>query len=94
MPTGINRIIINLLSMSGLKITAGQRTMSGLIEALTGQTFDFPVMLTGQNRTLSHSAETKDFARPTSHPVRDWMGKNKAFCSPGTQNGRRVIKVY
>ena len=22
------------------------------------------------------------------------MGKNKAFCSPGTQNGRRVIKVY
>ena len=34
---------------SGLKITAGQRTMSGLIEALTGQTFDLPVMLTGQN---------------------------------------------
>ena len=30
----------------GLKITAGQRTMSGLIEALTGQTFDLPVMLT------------------------------------------------
>ena len=35
--------------LSGLKITAGQRTMSGLIEALTGQTFDLPVMLTGQN---------------------------------------------
>ena len=34
---------------TGLKITAGQRTMSGLIEALTGQTFDLPVMLTGQN---------------------------------------------
>ena len=34
---------------SGLKITAGQRTMSGLIEGLTGQTFDLPVMLTGQN---------------------------------------------
>ena len=46
------------------------------------------------NRTLSHNAETKDFARPTSHPVRGWTGKNKAFCSPGTQNGRRVIKVY
>ena len=45
-------------------------------------------------RTLSHNAETKDFARPTSHPVRGWTGKNKAFCSPGTQNGRRVIKVY
>ena len=46
------------------------------------------------NRTLSHNAETNDFARPTSHPVRGWTGKNKAFCSPGTQNGRRVIKVY
>ena len=46
------------------------------------------------NRPLSHNAETKDFARPTSHPVRGWTGKNKAFCSPGTQNGRRVIKVY
>ena len=34
---------------AGLKITAGQRTMSGLIEALTGQTFDSPVMSTGQN---------------------------------------------
>ena len=37
------------MATSGLKITAGQRTMSGLIEALTGQTFDLPVMLTGQN---------------------------------------------
>ena len=46
------------------------------------------------NRPLSRTAETKDFARPTSHPVRGWTGKNKAFCSPGTQNGRRVIKVY
>ena len=46
------------------------------------------------NRFLSRNAETKDFARLTSHPVRGWTGKNKAFCSPGTQNGRRVIKVY
>ena len=46
------------------------------------------------NRTLSHNAETKDYARPTSHSVRGWTGKNKAFCSPGTQNSRRVIKVY
>ena len=38
-----------LIPCSGLKITAGQRTMSGLIEGLTGQTFDLPVMLTGQN---------------------------------------------
>ena len=45
-------------------------------------------------RPLSHNAETKDFARLTSHPVRGQMCKNKAFCSPGTQNGRRVIKVY
>ena len=42
------------------------------------------------NRTLSRNAETKDFARLTSHPVRGWTDKNKAFCSPGTQNGRRV----
>ena len=44
-------------------------------------------------RTLSRTAETKDFARLTSHPVRGWTGKNKAFCSRGTQNGRHVIKV-
>ena len=36
-------------SFTGLEITAGQRTMSGLIVDLTGQTFVFPVMLTGQN---------------------------------------------
>ena len=47
------------------------------------------------NRTLSHNAETKDFAHLTSHPVQRWTGKNKAFCSPaGTRNGRLVIKVY
>ena len=34
---------------AGLEITAGQRTMSGLIGDLTGQTFVLPVMLTGQN---------------------------------------------
>ena len=47
-----------------------------------------------RNSTLSCNAETIDFARLTSHPVRGWTGKNKIFCSPGTQNGRRVIKVY
>ena len=31
----------------GLEITAGQRTMSGLIWELTGQPFVLPVMLTG-----------------------------------------------
>ena len=45
-------------------------------------------------RPLSRNAETKDFARLTSHPVRGWTGKNKAFCSSGIQNGRRVMKVY
>ena len=45
------------------------------------------------NRTLSCNAETKDFARPTSHPVRGWTGKNKAFCSHRTQGGRHEIKV-
>ena len=50
------------------------------------------VLLT--DSTLSRNAETIDFARLTSHPVRGWTGKNKTFCSPGTQNGRRVIKVY
>ena len=34
---------------TGLEITAGQRTMSGLIVDLTGQTFVLPVILTGQN---------------------------------------------
>ena len=37
------------VSTPGLEITAGQRTMSGLIVDLTGQTFVLPVMLTGQN---------------------------------------------
>ena len=32
---------------TGLKITTGQRTMSGLIVRLTGQTLVFPVILTG-----------------------------------------------
>ena len=32
---------------SGLKITAGHRTMSGQIRHLTGQIFYSPVMLTG-----------------------------------------------
>ena len=35
--------------LTGLEITAGQRTMSGLIVDLTGQTFVLLVMLTGQN---------------------------------------------
>ena len=51
-------------------------------------------MDTINNRPLSRNAETKDFARLTSHPVRGQTCKNKAFCSPGTQNGRFVIKVY
>ena len=38
-----------VIIFSGLEITAGQRTMSGLIVDLTGQTFVLPVMLTGQN---------------------------------------------
>ena len=46
------------------------------------------------NRSLSCNPETKEFARLTSHPVRGWTGKNKAFCSPGTQTGCCVIKVY
>jgi len=51
-------------------------------------------MINIENRPLSTDAETKDFARLTSYPVRGWTGKNKAFCSPRTQNGRCVIKVY
>ena len=42
-------LMVGKLTFAGLKITAGQRTMSGLIEALTGQTFELPVILTGQN---------------------------------------------
>ena len=44
--------------------------------------------------TLSHNAETKEFARLTSHSVLGWTGKNKAFCSPGTQNGHHVIGLF
>ena len=46
------------------------------------------------NKTLSCNAVTKGFSRSTSHPVQGWMGNNKAFCSHGTRDGRRVIKVY
>ena len=40
----------SLLSL-GLEITAGQRTMSGLIGELTGQPFFLPVMLPGHIRS-------------------------------------------
>jgi len=41
-------IVRHFLTMqSGLKITAGHRTMSGQIRNLTGQIFYSPVMLTG-----------------------------------------------
>ena len=40
---GDNFVII----LTGLKITAGQRTMSGLVVGLTGQTLVWPVILTG-----------------------------------------------
>ena len=36
------------LHKSELEITAGQRTMSGMIGELTGQPFVLPVMLTGR----------------------------------------------
>ena len=39
------------LDLTGLEITAGQRTMSGLIGGLTGQMFALPVMLTGNIRS-------------------------------------------
>ena len=46
------------------------------------------------SKNLSCIAVTKGFSRPTSHPVQGWMGNNKVFCSHGTRDGRRVIKVY
>ena len=39
----------SVYTTAGLEITAGQRTISGLIVDLTGQTFVLPVMLTSQN---------------------------------------------
>ena len=44
-----NWMAVNKLKFNtaGLEITAGQRTMSGLIWELTGQPFVLPVMLTG-----------------------------------------------
>ena len=53
-----------------------------------------PMGSSSHNKTLSCNAETKDFSRPASYPVRGWTGKNKGFCSHGTRDGRRVIKVY
>ena len=46
---GVTQIFQLKFEIAGLEITAGQRTMSGLIVDLTGQTFVLPVMLTGQN---------------------------------------------
>ena len=41
-------VVVSILeSKAGIKITAGQQTMSGLIADLTGQPFILPVMLTG-----------------------------------------------
>ena len=40
-------VSIIFVLVTGLKITAGQRTMSGLITDLTGQTLILPVILTG-----------------------------------------------
>ena len=40
-----------LYSLAGIEITAGQRTMSGLIAELTSQLFVLPVMLTSHNRS-------------------------------------------
>ena len=41
-----------IIANAGLEITAGQRTMSGLIVDLTGQTFVLLVILTGQNSVV------------------------------------------
>ena len=53
---GLAQFFIELVSVpqkvvTGLEITAGQRTMSGLIGELTSQLFVLPVMLTGHNRS-------------------------------------------
>ena len=49
-------------------------------------TFTSPIMkdlsliaFRAYSRTLSRNAETKDFARLTSHPVRGWTGETKTF---------------
>ena len=46
------------------------------------------------NRALSRNAKTKDFARPTSLPVRAVDGQKQSFLFPWDSNGHRVIKVY
>ena len=43
----IHTLPLPYIQISGLQITAGQRTMSGLITDLTGQTPVLPVILTG-----------------------------------------------
>ena len=49
MPQAHIILVPRSMCLTGLEITADQRTMSGLIVDLTGQTFVLPVMLTGQN---------------------------------------------
>ena len=48
-PPSLSRVAkgFSVTPNAGLKITAGQRTMSGLIVGLTGQTLVWPVILTG-----------------------------------------------
>ena len=51
-PTSHKAMTIQTLTRrAGLKITAGQQTMSGLIGELTGQPFILPVMLSGHIRS-------------------------------------------
>ena len=40
-------------------------------------------MSNSSNSTLSRTAETKDFARLTSQPVRGWTGKKQSFLFSG-----------
>ena len=49
------------------------------LQAFSGciQKYECKILDYFSNRTLSHNAETKDFARLTSHSVRGWTGKNK-----------------
>ena len=61
--------LLFILFCSGLKITADQRTMSGLIVDLTGQTLVLPVILTGQTLVLI-----------ASHFDQSFLDSNIFFC--------------
>ena len=65
---------------AGLEITAGQRTMSGLIGELTSQLFVLPVMLTGHNRSYSKHQYVASRCALRNVDLESWVKYNYNRC--------------